>query len=72
MSNALFHEGIMDDDEQEHLPTFRHFTRDDVTSIKNLIFEQKLDEKKKAERLAKNRAVRCKCLGNGDNMHIYT
>lgn len=48
----------VDDDEQEALPTFRHFTRDDLTDIHNLIFENKLAEKKKAEKLAKNKAVR--------------
>ena len=48
----------MDDDEQDLLPTFRHFTQDDVVDIRNLIFENKLAEKKKAETLAKNKAVR--------------
>ena len=48
----------LDDDEQEPLPTFRHFTRDDLAEIHNLIFENKLIEKKKAEKLAKNKAVR--------------
>ena len=48
----------MDDDEQENLPTFRHFTRDDLAAIQHLIFENKLAEKKKAEKLAKNKAVR--------------
>ena len=48
----------MDDDEQESLPVFRHFTRDDLATINQLIFENKLAEKKKAEKLAKNKAVR--------------
>ena len=48
----------MDDDEQENLPVFRHFTRDDLATIHQLIFENKLAEKKKAEKLAKNKAVR--------------
>ena len=47
----------MDDEEQEALPVFRHFTQDDLDEIKHLIFENKLAEKKKAEKLAKNKAV---------------
>ena len=48
----------MDDDEQESLPVFRHYTRDDLATINQLLFENKLAEKKKAEKLAKNNAVR--------------
>ena len=47
----------IDDDEQDPLPVFRHFTRDDLADIHHLIFENKLAEKKKAEKLAKNKAV---------------
>ena len=46
------------DDEEAPLPVFRHFSRDDLAEIHNLIFENKLLEKKKAEKLAKNKAVR--------------
>ena len=48
----------MDEDEQDNLPVFRHFTRDERATINQLIFENKLVEKKKAEKLAKNKAVR--------------
>ena len=46
----------LDDDDFEP-PTFRHFTRDDLADIHQLIFENKLAAKKKAEKLAKNKAV---------------
>ena len=47
----------IDDDEDINLQTFRHFTRDDLAEIHQLIFENKLAAKKKAEKLAKNKAV---------------
>ena len=46
-----------DDDDFEDRQTFRHFTRDDLAEIHQLIFENKLIAKKKAEKLAKNKAV---------------
>ena len=46
-----------DDDDFEDRQTFRHFTRDDLAEIHQLIFENKLIAKKKAEKLAKNKAL---------------
>ncbi len=40
------------------LPTFRPFTREELAEIEKVIFEKKLQEKKKAEKRAKNVAVR--------------
>ena len=48
----------IDDDDDTPPPVFRHFTRDDLADIHHLMFENKLIEKKKAEKLAKNKAVR--------------
>lgn len=45
------------DDDEFDLPVFRHFTRDDLADIHHRLFENKLLEKKKAEKLAKNKAV---------------
>ena len=45
------------DDDEFDLPVFRHFTRDDLAEIHQLLFENKLLEKKKAEKLAQNKAV---------------
>ena len=47
----------IDDDEDINLQTFRHFTRDDLAEIHQLIFENKLAAEKKADKLAKNKAV---------------
>ena len=47
----------MDEDEDSQLPLFRHFTREDLAAIENIIFEKKLREKKKAQRKAQNIAV---------------
>ena len=47
----------LDDDDDLNLQTFRHFTRDDLAEIHQLIFENKLAAKKKADKLAKNKAV---------------
>ena len=41
----------------EDLPTFRPFTREELATIDNRIFENKLAEKKKQERRDKNIAV---------------
>ena len=49
-----------DDEEIANIHTFRHFTRDDLAEIHQLIFENKLAAKKKAEKLAKNKAVSAK------------
>ncbi len=50
----------MDDweDEVDTTPTFRPFTREEKEAIESRIFEQKLLEKKRAEKRAKNIAVR--------------
>ena len=48
----------IDDDDDTPPPVFRHFSRDDLADIHHLMFENKLIEKKKAEKLAKNKAVR--------------
>ena len=42
---------------EEDLPTFRPFTREELATIDNRIFENKLAEKKKQERRDKNIAV---------------
>ena len=42
---------------EEELPTFRPFTREELATIDNRIFENKLAEKKKQERRDKNIAV---------------
>ena len=44
-------------DAEEELPTFRPFTREELATIDNRIFENKLAEKKKQERRDKNIAV---------------
>ena len=46
------------DEEDESLPIFRHFTREDLAIIDNAIFENKLREKKKAEKRAQNVKVK--------------
>ena len=43
--------------DEEDLPTFRPFTREELATIDNRIFENKLAEKKKQERRDKNIAV---------------
>ena len=43
---------------EEELPVFRPFTRDELSTIENRIFENKLAAKKKAERRDRNIAVR--------------
>ena len=40
------------------LPTFRPFTREELELIENKIFDKKLQAKKKADKRAKNVAVR--------------
>ena len=40
------------------LPRFRPFTREELEIIEGRIFDKKLQEKKKAEKRAKNVAVR--------------
>ena len=42
---------------EEDLPTFRPFTREELATIDNRIFENKLAKKKKQERRDKNIAV---------------
>ena len=42
------------DEDEESLPIFRHFTREDLAIIENVIFENKLREKKKEERRQQN------------------
>ena len=44
--------------EEEELPTFRPFTREELNTIENRIFENKLAAKKKQETRDKNIAVR--------------
>ena len=46
------------ENESESLPTFRPFTREELAVIENRITEKKLAAKKKAERRARNIAVR--------------
>ena len=46
------------DEEDESLPIFRHFTREDLAIIDNAIFENKLREKKRAEKRAQNVKVK--------------
>ena len=48
---------------EEELPTFRPFTREELATIENRIFENKLEAKKKQEQRDKNIAVRK--LGKG-------
>ena len=43
---------------EEDLPTFRPFTREELNTIENRIFENKLAAKKKQETRDKNIAVR--------------
>ena len=43
---------------EEELPTFRPFTREELATIENRIFENKLEAKKKQEQRDKNIAVR--------------
>ena len=43
---------------EEDLPTFRPFTREELSTIENRIFENKLAAKKKQETRDKNIAVR--------------
>ena len=45
-------------DMEEELPTFRPFTREELATIENRIFENKLEAKKKQEQRDKNIAVR--------------
>ena len=45
-------------DLEEDLPTFRPFTREELSTIENRIFENKLAAKKKQERRDRNIAVR--------------
>ena len=40
--------------DEDDLPTFRPFTREELAAIENRIFENKLAEKKKAERRDRN------------------
>jgi len=40
------------------LPTFRPFTREELAEIENRIFEKELIAKKRANKMAKNVAVR--------------
>ena len=42
---------------EEDLPTFRPFTREELATVDNRIFENKLAKKKKQERRDKNIAV---------------
>lgn len=48
----------MSAEDDDNLPLFRPLTREDLAVIENLQFENELAEKKKAERRAKNIAVR--------------
>ena len=54
----------MDLSMDDELPTFRPFTRDELQTIENRIFENKLNAKKKQEKKDKNIAVR-------HNFHLY-
>ena len=48
---------------EEELPTFRPFTREELATIENRIFENKLEAKKKQEQRDKNIAVRKSAKG---------
>ena len=48
-------------DMEEELPTFRPFTREELATIENRIFENKLAAKKKQEQRDRNIAVRKSC-----------
>ena len=51
-------------DMEEELPTFRPFTREELATIENRIFENKLEAKKKQEQRDKNIAVRKSAIPN--------
>ena len=47
-----------ENDSENSLPTFRPFTREELEVIENRIFEKTAAAKKRAEKIAKNVAVR--------------
>ena len=51
-------ENQAENESESSLPTFRPFTREELAVIENRITEKKLAAKKKAERRARNIAVR--------------
>lgn len=47
-----------ENDSESNLPVFRPFTREELATIENRIMEKKTAAKKRAERRARNIAVR--------------